>query len=127
METEQSLYERAGGAEGINHIVEELYRRVLNDPELGPFFTRTPPERLREMQRQFIGAALGGPVTYGGRSMTEVHRSRGISRHHISLFTSHLVAAMRGHLNSEDDVRSIAAHINLYADEITGDADSENP
>ncbi len=127
METEQTLYERAGGSEGVARIVDELYRRVLTDPELAPFFAHTPPERLRQMQYQFIGAALGGPVAYGGRSLASVHRGRGISRHHISLFTGHLVAAMRGLLSSEDDARAIAARINLYADEVTGDADAENP
>jgi hemoglobin len=127
METERTLFERAGGAEGIERIVNELYRRVLEDPELSPFFARTPPERLRDMQRSFIGAALGGPLAYSGRSLSTVHRGRGISRHHIGLFTAHLIAAMRGLLSNEDDARAIAARINLYADEVTGDADAENP
>ena len=34
---------------------------------------------------------------------------------------------MRGILISEDDAHAIAARINLYADEITGDYDAENP
>jgi hemoglobin len=127
MDSQRTLYQIAGGAEGIHRIVDELYRRVLHDPELSPFFARTPPDRLREMQHQFISAALGGPVAYGGRTLTDAHRGRGISRHHITLFTAHLIAAMRGLLASEDDARAIAARINLYADEVTGDADAENP
>ncbi len=127
MHEEPTLYERAGGAEGIQRLVDELYRRILADPELAPFFVRTPADRLRQMQVQFISVALGGPFTYGGKSMADAHRGRGISRHHIQLFINHLVAAMRGILISEDDARAIAARINLYADEITGDYAAENP
>jgi len=127
MNEETTLYERVGGAEGVGRIVEELYRRVLADEELAPFFSRTPAERLKEMQKQFISVALGGPLTYGGRTMADAHRGRGITRYHLKRFTSHLVAALRGHLSSEDDALAIAARVNLYADEITGDYASENP
>jgi hemoglobin len=122
-----SLYERVGGADGVTRIVDELYRRVLADPELSPFFARTPPERLKEMQRQFIAVALGGPFTYGGRPLAEAHRGRGITRHHLHRFTAHLVAALRGQLDSADDAQAIAARLNLFADEVTGDHSAENP
>ncbi len=76
---ESSLYDRLGGAAAIDGLIEAFYVRVLADPKLAPFFKDTPMERLRAMQTQFFSMALGGPVEYTGRSMSQVHHGRGIT------------------------------------------------
>tara|TARA_R110002096_G_scaffold29509_9_gene88985 strand:- start:3842 stop:4225 length:384 start_codon:yes stop_codon:yes gene_type:complete len=127
MSSSQSIYDRIGGDATINLIVEKLYREVMADPELSPFFIHSSQDKLKNMQRQFIAAALGGPNPYSGRSLAETHKGRGISRHHIQLFINHLISALRGVNLDDDDVHSIQARINLYADEVTGDSQWENP
>ncbi len=127
MSSEISLYERIGGESTISLIVDKLYQEIIADDELAPFFAHTSHEKLRSMQHQFICAALGGPQTYGGRSLAEAHKGRGISRHHIQRFIEHLVSAMRGVNLNADDIHTIQARINFYADEVTGDSAWENP
>lgn len=115
-----NLYERIGGEAGITATVDEFYRRVLADPELAPFFATTPMDKLRRMQREFFAAALDGPLTYTGRTMSEVHAGRGIRPRHLKRFVDHLLETLRDQDIDEDDAYEIASRINTWADEITG-------
>ena len=49
-----NLFERLGGVSAIAQLVEEMYRRVLADPELSPFFVNVSMDRVRRMQFQFM-------------------------------------------------------------------------
>ncbi len=66
------LFEQLGGVEAIAEIVNDMYRRILADPKLGPFFEKTPLDRLRHMQYEFLVSALDGPVNYSGSELTAV-------------------------------------------------------
>lgn len=58
-----SLFDRAGGAEGVARIVEAFYRRVEADSHLRPIY----PEDLgpgKEKLTLFLMQWLGGPATY---------------------------------------------------------------
>ncbi|NNL66171.1 MAG: group 1 truncated hemoglobin [Myxococcales bacterium] len=117
---EQTLYDRVGGEAGIERFVDAFYGRVLGDPELAPFFEGTSMDRLRNMQQEFFGAALDGPIRYGGRSLTEVHAGRGIEVRHFARFVEHLLETLQGEGLDEDDVYEIIARVNTYVDQITG-------
>ena len=117
---EATIYERIGGAEGVERLVSAFYARVLNDPQLEPIFARANVERLLSMQRTFFAAALGGPVTYRGRSMAHAHHGRGITRTHFALFVEHLFGTLEGFDLTEADAREIVSRVNTYADEVIG-------
>ncbi len=116
----QTLFERVGGEAGIERFVDAFYARVLGDPELAPFFEGASMDRLRNMQREFFGAALDGPVRYGGRSLVEVHAGRGIEVRHFARFVEHLLKTLQGQGFDDDDVYEIIARIDTYVDQITG-------
>lgn len=118
--TERSLYDRIGGEAAIAAMVDEFYDRVLADPELAPFFERTPMDKLRRMQREFFSAALGGPVRYTGKPLSHAHHGHGIERPHFARFVEHLLDTLQAHGVSENESREIIARINTYADEIVG-------
>ena len=90
-----SIYETIGGEEALTAVVGDFYRRVVTDPELAGFFAGTNMVRLTGKQVQFLAAALGGPDSYTGPSMRDVHRGRGIGQKHFDLVAGHLVAALR--------------------------------
>ena len=54
----------------VAEVVEDFYTRILADPELKPFFRNTSIDKLHSMQREFFGAALDGPFTYSGKSLS---------------------------------------------------------
>jgi hemoglobin len=89
-----SIYSRIGGYEAIEGVVEDFYDRVLADDELSGFFTGTNMGRLKGKQAEFFAAALGGPESYTGPPMKQVHQGRGIAMHHFDLVAQHLVAAL---------------------------------
>lgn len=120
---EKSLHERIGGEAGIARTIERFYHRVTHDPEIGHYFTHVPMEKLRRMQHEFFAMATGGPATYSGRPLSEVHRPLAISRREFQRFTEHLVTTLKEEGIDEGDVHEVIARINLYADEITNEAD----
>ena len=115
-----SLYERIGGAPVVDELIEAFYVRVLADPLLAPFFHDTPLERLRRMQKEFFAMALGGPVTYSGRSLAHAHHGRGIGREHFAHFVQHLLETLKDIGVGEAEADHVIEHINTFANEITG-------
>ena len=115
-----TLYDRIGGSDAVENLVGAFYKRVLADPELLPFFEHTSTEKLEHMQKEFFAAALDGPVSYTGRSMSEAHHGLGIKPRHLARFLDHLLDTLKDKGLSEDDTYSVISRINTYADEITG-------
>ncbi|MCV7282756.1 group 1 truncated hemoglobin [Mycolicibacterium flavescens] len=89
-----SIYERIGGHEALEVVVDDFYRRVLADDQLSGFFTGTHMPRLKGRQVEFFAAALGGPDPYTGAPMRQVHQGRGITVHHFNLVAGHLAASV---------------------------------
>jgi hemoglobin len=89
-----TIYERIGGHEALEVVVEDFYVRVLADNQLSGFFAGTNMNRLKGKQVEFFAAALGGPEPYTGAPMKQVHQGRGITMHHFSLVAGHLSDAL---------------------------------
>ncbi len=115
-----TLYERIGGAEAVEKLIQDLYNRVTSDSELGPFFENSALDKLKNMQTEFFSAALDGPVQYTGMDISKAHFGRGITRAHFKRYVEHLLATLEKMNISETDVHDIIARINIYADDVVG-------
>lgn len=120
MSQEPTLYERVGGAAGIEQLVLAVYVKVLADPELGHFFRGTSMEKLHSMQREFFAMALGGPVEYSGRSISHAHHGRGITMGHFARFTGHLIETLKDIGICQEDTDAVIARVEVFANEVTG-------
>ncbi len=89
-----SMFARLGGRDAIAAAVEQFYQRVLADPELKPFFTRTNMTWLKLRQSQFMVQALGGPAEYKGKAMKPAHAGLVIEPRHFQGVTRHLSEAL---------------------------------
>jgi hemoglobin len=89
-----SIYDKIGGHEAIEVVVEDFYVRVLADDQLAGYFAGTNMSRLKGRQTEFFAAALGGPEPSTGAPMKQVHQGRGITVHHFSLVAGHLGDAL---------------------------------
>ena len=98
-ESKASLFERIGGEQGINAIVEDFVQRAMADPRVnwsregvrhgGVLGVRRKSstwnadaqrvDQLKKHMAQFLALATGGPVQYDGRGMREVHRNMKIT------------------------------------------------
>lgn len=122
----QSLYDRIGGDEAIAGLVDQFYDRVLDDPELEPFFRFTPMEKLRAMQMEFFAAALDGPVKYSGKPIDYIHQGRGITTKHLTRFMGHLLMTIREFHPDEKEVDEMISRISTYADEVLDGAPGDS-
>lgn len=114
-----NLYDRIGGEPAIAQVLVAFYERALEDEELRPFFEDLPIEKLRNMQRAFFSAALGGPIAYTGRPLREIHAGMGIRPRHLRRFLEHLLATLDAQGLDEDDRYEVYSSIAKLADEVT--------
>ncbi|OBG64514.1 MULTISPECIES: group 1 truncated hemoglobin [unclassified Mycobacterium] len=120
-----TIYDRIGGHEAIEVVVEDFYVRVLADDQLAGFFTGTNMNRLKGKQVEFFAAALGGPEPYTGAPMKQVHQGRGITMYHFNLVAGHLSDALAAAGVPSETVTAIIGAIAPLAPEIaTGEANT---
>jgi len=82
---------RLGGPEGVRAVVDELYRRAWDDPELAGYFHATDQSAQRQRLADMITGALGGPPTPWLAGLEAAHHGRGITHRHFSLMAAHLL------------------------------------
>lgn len=80
----RSLYERLGGADGVDTLVEQIVAAHLDNPVIAARFrpVAADPAKLgaaKSHLKKFLAAGSGGPSEYAGRSMVETHRGMNIS------------------------------------------------
>lgn len=67
----ESIYEAAGGAQGMLRLAEAWHQRVLADPVVSHAFSHGFREDHTERLAAYLGEALGGPRAYTGSMGTE--------------------------------------------------------
>jgi hemoglobin len=89
-----TLYERLGGHEAINAVVDDFVARCAADDRINGKFARTDIPRLSQMLKDQICMASGGPCTYAGRSMADTHRGMGVTGGEFDALVEDLVATL---------------------------------
>ncbi len=90
-----TMYDEIGGARGVDGVVEELYRRLLGDPDLVAYFEGRDVTRLKAHQRALVGVALGGTSEeYTGRMMHPAHAGLAITDEAFDRVLDHLGAVL---------------------------------
>lgn len=115
-----SLYDKIGGASGVESLVLDFYAKVLKDPTLAPFFRDTSFEKLYTMQQEFFTMALGGPSDYSGKSLAAAHHGRDIKPEHIGLFVNHLLATLKEKGIDNTEAHTVIERVNRHANEVVG-------
>jgi hemoglobin len=113
-----SIYDKIGGYEAIEVVVEDFYVRVLADDQLSGFFTGTNMNRLKGKQAEFFAAAFGGPEPYTGAPIKQVPQGRGITMHHFTLVAGHLSDALTAARVPDETVTEILGAIAPLATDI---------
>ncbi|GBE66157.1 group 1 truncated hemoglobin GlbN [Mycobacterium sp. MFM001] len=119
-----SIYDKIGGHEALEMVVEDFYMRVLDDDELAGFFAGTNMNRLKGRQAEFLAAALGGPEAYTGAPMKQVHQGRGITMHHFNLVAGHLTDSLSAAGVPPETVNEILGVLAPLAGDIASDAET---
>jgi len=116
-----TLYEKIGGHDALEVIVEDFYCRVLDDDHLASFYAGADMKRVKAKQVEFLTSVLGGPGTYTGRSMRQAHEGRGITMHHFAMVAAHLADSLCAAGLHPDTITEILRAVAPLAGEIASD------
>ncbi|WIM88746.1 group 1 truncated hemoglobin [Candidatus Mycobacterium wuenschmannii] len=116
-----SLYDKVGGHDALDVVVEDFYCRVLDDDQLAGFYAGADMRCVKARQVEFLSATLGGPAPYGGRSMRQVHEGRGITMYHFAMVTAHLADSLCAAGLHPDTITEILHALAPLAGEIASD------
>lgn len=112
------LYERLGGKNGIEKVVDLFYDRVLADERVNEYFKDTDMDRQRRHQTLFITFAVGGPNQYTGTSMKKAHEGMGLKDVHFDAIVEHLAYSLNHFGVSKEDIDQIAKKLEPMRSEI---------
>lgn len=89
-----SLYQALGQRAGLTRIVEGMLLNVARDPRIVAHFDNVDIERLRDKLVEQFCIETGGPCTYTGDDMAEVHKGLNITPSDFNALVEDLIAAM---------------------------------
>ena len=95
--SEQSLYERLGGYDGITAFANDVLPRLQGDSQLGRFWQNRGDDgiaREKQLLVDYLCASAGGPMLYTGRDMKTTHKGMKISQSDWDVFLGHAGATM---------------------------------
>ena len=113
-----NLYEKFGGQQAIERVVDDFYKRVLADDTVNHFFAHTDMEKQRHHQSEFISYALGSPNQYTGRSMEKAHTGLNLQPEHFDAIALHLGEALGEQGVSQEDINSVLARVSTLKEAI---------
>jgi hemoglobin len=105
-----TLYEKLGGKEAIESVVDVFYKKVIADDRINQFFKHTDMEQQRRHQTAFIAYALGGPQ-YTGRSMEKAHEGMHLQESHWDAVVELLAESLKEKGVSDEDIGTIAENL----------------
>ena len=91
---QKSLYERLGGQQAINAVIDDFAARVLADARINQKFARSNPERLVFHLKEQVCAVTGGPCKYTGNSMPKAHHNMKVTEGEFGALVEDLVATL---------------------------------
>nr|P52334.1 RecName: Full=Group 1 truncated hemoglobin LI410; Short=Truncated Hb; AltName: Full=Globin LI410; Flags: Precursor [Chlamydomonas moewusii]CAA51420.1 Li410p [Chlamydomonas moewusii] len=69
-----SLFAKLGGREAVEAAVDKFYNKVVADPTVSVFFSKTDMKVQRSKQFAFLAYALGGAAEWKGKDMRTAHK-----------------------------------------------------
>lgn len=112
-------YDTLGGEAALRAIVDDFIDRVREDFVIGFFFAGKDIERIKQREFELASAHLGGPHTYGGRPLGQVHGPLPINKGHLRRRLAFLRTVLRDHGVDEAVAERWVAHDERLEDLIT--------
>lgn len=122
---EKSLYERLGGIDGIESIVDDIVENHMSNPAVNKRFLplKDNPEHFAEVRQHlinFLAAGSGGPQEYSGKDMLSSHRGMNISQGEYMEVIDDIMAALQKNDIDEPTQKDVLAIAYSLKGEIAG-------
>ena len=120
---ERPLYERLGGKEGVDLIVDRFILNIMTNPELRPAFADTPIYALPNLKRKFaqqICDISDGPCAYKGLDMVAAHEGMDITLAQFNAMGREMQAALQRYRIDDRAQRELLTLMGRMQDDIVG-------
>lgn len=114
----ETVFDRLGGQDAVESVVDDFYDRVLSDERVIHHFEDSNTTELRAHQVQFISAVTGGPVQYSGQNMRTAHEGMGITNNEFDVIVEHLDTALDENEASDADREQVLEEVEELRPEI---------
>jgi hemoglobin len=104
---EHTLFEKYGGFAAISRVVLDLYERLLDDDEVGPFFDNVDMARIVDHQTKFVASLLGGPAHYSDDQIRRMHNHLDIGDLQFDRLKQLLAECLQEHGFAHADVKLV--------------------
>ncbi|PPI85221.1 group 1 truncated hemoglobin [Marinobacter maroccanus] len=91
---EDSLYQQLGEREGIANVVEDLLYLIVEDERINHQFKGVDVAQFHDNLTDQLCELSGGPCTYTGREMRELHADMAITDTQFNALAENLILAM---------------------------------
>ncbi|WP_343079967.1 group 1 truncated hemoglobin [Ostreiculturibacter nitratireducens] len=110
---DRTLFDKYGGFSVVSKIVLDLYDRLLDDDEVGPFFDEVEMSRIVDHQTKFVSSLMGGPAAYTDDQIQKMHARLSIADAHFDTLKRILGETLADHGVEPDDVETITKAFEL--------------
>ena len=91
---DDSLYQQLGEREGIANVVEDLLYLIVDDDRINQQFKGMDLDQFHHNLTDQLCELSGGPCTYTGREMRELHSDMAITNTQFNALAENLILAM---------------------------------
>lgn len=91
---DDSLYQQLGEREGIANVVEDLLYLIVDDDRINQQFKGMDVDQFHHNLTDQLCELSGGPCTYTGREMRELHSDMAITNTQFNALAENLILAM---------------------------------
>ncbi len=117
---ESSLYHKLGGWKSIDAAVDAFYVKVLADKRVNHFFQDVSMPKQHRKQKEFLSAALGGPIPWAGKDMRKAHEGMGLTEEHFNAIAENLIATLKDLNVSQELIDQVIAVVATTKDDVLG-------
>lgn len=117
---EKSLFDKYGGFASVSRMVLELYERLLEDDDVGPFFDDVDLPRVIDHQTKFVSSLMGGPASFTDDYIQRVHSDMNIDDHHFDRLKEIIGEVLNDFSVEAADIAAIAGAFEARRSLLTG-------
>lgn len=123
--SQETLFEQAGGQEGLRAVVADFYDHVFDDVMIGYLFWGVDKAQIIEREVEFAARMLGArDVSYQGRPLRQAHGPHRILGGHFDRRLQLLREAMERHGLPPEVRRAWEEHTRSLRSQITHDVEA---
>lgn len=91
------VFDEFGGKAGLDALMEDFIIALVDDPRTREYFAESDQKHIKAMLAEQFCVILGGPCTYTGKGMKEVHAKLTINEAVFNALVEDLQKAMDKH------------------------------